>query len=73
MQVRVIATSLHSPHMMETESIVELRTDGPYFFTLAFSQGDLDRQRLLGNRQRIALYEAGAIDDYSEGLEHQER
>lgn len=47
-------------------------TDG-IFSHLHFAQGDLDRQRLLGNRQRIALYEAGAIDDNNEGLEHQER
>lgn len=33
----------------------------------------MDRQRLLGNRQRVAMYEAGAIDDNCEGLEHQER
>lgn len=52
---------------------MELNTYGRYSFHLKFPQGDLDRQRLLGNRQRIALYEAGAIDDNNEGLEHQER
>lgn len=64
--------------MMETEWSTHSgahRIDEPYFFVVVshFEQGDLDRQRLLGNRQRIALYEAGAIDDNSEGLEHQER
>ncbi|XP_031640596.1 protein GDAP2 homolog isoform X4 [Contarinia nasturtii] len=37
-------------------------------------QGDLDRQRLLGNRQRVGLYENSNIDAGDcEGLEHQER
>lgn len=35
-------------------------------------QGDLDRQRLLGNRQRVGMYEPG-LDDNNEGFEHQER
>lgn len=52
---------------------MELDADDRFSFSFFASQGDLDRQRLLGNRQRIALYEAGAIDDNSEGLEHQER
>lgn len=37
------------------------------------SQGDLDRQRLLGNRQRVGLYESNNDDGDCEGLEHQER
>lgn len=36
-------------------------------------QGDLDRQRLLGNRQRIGVYESNVDDGDTEGLEHQER
>lgn len=36
-------------------------------------QGDLDRQRLLGNRQRIGYYESNLEDGDTEGLEHQER
>lgn len=40
---------------------------------LYFTQGDLDRQRLLGNRQRIGLYESNNDDGDCEGLEHQER
>lgn len=35
-------------------------------------QGDLDRQRLLGYRQRTGVYES-VIDDGVEGIEHQER
>lgn len=35
-------------------------------------QGDLDRQRLLGNRQRSGVYES-ALEDGVEGIEHQER
>lgn len=40
-----------------------------FFFCI---QGDLDRQRLLGNRQRTGVYES-VIDDGIEGIEHQER
>lgn len=32
----------------------------------------MDRQRLLGNRQRSGVYES-VIDDGVEGIEHQER
>ncbi|XP_059615671.1 protein GDAP2 homolog isoform X1 [Phlebotomus argentipes] len=35
-------------------------------------QGDLDRQRLLGDRPRAGVYES-VIDDGLEGIEHQER
>lgn len=35
-------------------------------------QGDLDRQRLLGNRQHSGVYES-VVDDCVEGIEHQER
>lgn len=35
-------------------------------------QGDLDRQRLLGDRPRAGVYES-VIEDGIEGIEHQER
>jgi hypothetical protein len=35
-------------------------------------QGDLDRQRLLGDRPREGLYES-VLEDGLEGIEHQER
>lgn len=35
-------------------------------------QGDLDRQRLLGDRPRAGVYES-VIEDGLEGIEHQER
>lgn len=37
-----------------------------------FLQGDLDRQRLLGDRPRANLYE-NIIEEGIEGIEHQER
>lgn len=36
------------------------------------SQGDLDRQRLLGDRPRDGVYES-VLEDGLEGIEHQER
>lgn len=36
-------------------------------------QGDLDRQRLLGNRERTGISESRNDDGDCEGLEHQER
>lgn len=39
---------------------------------LCYFQGDLDRQRLLGDRPRAGVYES-VIDDGLEGIEHQER
>lgn len=37
------------------------------------NQGDLDRQRLLGNRQRIGIYESNHEDGDNDGFENQER
>lgn len=42
------------------------------FWWCHHKQGDLDRQRLLGNRQRSGVYES-VVDDGVEGIEHQER
>lgn len=44
----------------------------PFVFH-SFLQGDLDRQRLLGNRQRTEMSESRKDDGDCEGLEHQER
>lgn len=49
-----------------TKSLV---TKKNFFF---FIQGDLDRQRLLGDRPRANLYE-NIIEEGIEGIEHQER
>lgn len=42
------------------------------FFSFFLLQGDLDRQRLLGDRPRAGVYES-VIEDGLEGIEHQER
>lgn len=43
-----------------------------FFFFVVVLQGDLDRQRLLGDRPRAGVYES-VIEDGLEGIEHQER
>ncbi|XP_062541715.1 protein GDAP2 homolog isoform X4 [Armigeres subalbatus] len=68
-----------SPHDLEMGSDVEYNninlslathlTGGTHSFT--HMQGDLDRQRLLGDRPRM-VYES-VLDEGLEGLEHQER
>ncbi|XP_055620860.1 protein GDAP2 homolog isoform X7 [Toxorhynchites rutilus septentrionalis] len=68
-----------SPHDLEMGSDVEYNninlslathlSGGAHSFT--HMQGDLDRQRLLGDRPRM-VYE-GVLDDGLEGIEHQER
>lgn len=43
-----------------------------FVFVVFYLQGDLDRQRLLGDRPRANLYE-NIIEEGIEGIEHQER
>ncbi|XP_055917471.1 protein GDAP2 homolog isoform X2 [Eupeodes corollae] len=52
-------------------SLNSYHSNGPNTFA-QLQQGDLDRQRLLGDRQRNGVYES-VIEDGLEGLEHQER
>jgi hypothetical protein len=66
-----------SPHDFEGNNLdLELDIDGMSHFkghhSFTQMQGDLDRQRLLGDRPREGVYES-VIEGGIEGIEHQER
>lgn len=67
MQVRVLAiASFSAAHAYDQVSILCAVVNRLYL------QGDLDRQRLLGDRPRAGIYES-VVEDGLEGIEHQER
>lgn len=75
MQVRVLAIAeiwsarellLFRGSRLDQESILFTVVNQLYL------QGDLDRQRLLGDRPRAGIYES-VVEDGLEGIEHQER
>lgn len=66
----------NNPHDLEgNNSDLELGLDDVHFKghnSFTQMQGDLDRQRLLGDRPRDGVYES-VLEDGLEGIEHQER